>query len=402
MKMVILCHPPYLASQSMPRFARMLQSSFEALGHEVKMLAPTPRFHKLFVGHRYAKWGGYIDQYLIFPRQVRKALAAASPDTMFVFADQALGPWMPLVEDRPHVVHVHDLLNLRSALGAGPGYVTSFSGRVYQKYIRRGFRKAHHFISVSKKTRDDLHRYGGVEALTSEVVYNGLNYPYSPMTESAAFEKLRAAGFPAAPGGMILHVGGGQWYKNKRGLIALYSHYAAKVAAPLPLWCIGPEPGAGIARQIAEIPPAGRVLFFQNLDNATLQAAYSYARVFLFPSFGEGFGWPLIEAQACGCPVITTDEPPMNEVAGVAARYIPRLQPTADIDAWASQGATVLQELLALSAAERARVVQLGREWVGRFDAANAITRYLEIYTQILDGETARSTAGAMLKGLPR
>jgi glycosyltransferase involved in cell wall biosynthesis len=402
MKLVIFCHPPYLASQSMPRFAQMLRTSFEALGHEVEMWAPTPRFHKLFAGHRYEKWGGYIDQYLVFPMQVRRSLASTSPDTLFVFADQALGPWMPLLKGRPHVVHVHDLLNLRSALGAGPGYVTSFSGRVYQKYIRRGFRKAHHFISVSKKTRDDLHQYGKVDALTSEVVYNGLNFPYSPVEQSEAFEKLRAAGLPASPGGILLHVGGGQWYKNKGGLIAIYSRYAAAAASPLPLWCIGPRPSAAITRQLAQMPPAGRVLFFQNLDNATLQAAYSHARAFLFPSFAEGFGWPLVEAQACGCPVITTDEPPMNEVAGAAARYIPRLRLTSDLDAWASQGATVLRELLDLSAAERQHLVRSGCEWVKRFEAANAISRYLEIYQRILDTETARSTAGAPLKGSTR
>jgi glycosyltransferase involved in cell wall biosynthesis len=385
----------------MPRFAEMLRASFEALGHEVKLWAPHPRFHKLFAGHPYGKWGGYIDQYLIFPRRVRKALAAEPGDTMFVFADQALGPWVPLVMGRPHVVHVHDLLNLRSALGDYPGHVTSLSGRIYQRYIRRGFRRARHYISVSKKTREDLHRFGGVTALTSEVVYNGLNYPYCPMPEPQAVDILRAAGLPAPPGGMLLHVGGGQWYKNKGGLIALYSRYVADTPNPLPLWCVGPKPSAEVARMIRRIPATGQVAFFQNLDNPTLQAAYSYARVFLFPSFAEGFGWPLIEAQACGCPVITTDEAPMNEVAGEAARYIPRLSPTADLDAWAAHGARVLRELLALRPAERLEVVQRGYGWVKQFDSATAIARYLEIYQRILDVETARAAAGAPLKGLP-
>jgi glycosyltransferase involved in cell wall biosynthesis len=402
MNLVIFCHPPYLRSKSMPRFAQMLQTSFEALGHQVTMMAPQARFHKLFAGHRYAKWGGYIDQYLIFPIQVRRSLATTSADTIFVLADQALGPWMPLLKDRPHVVHVHDLLNLRSALGEGPGHVTSFSGRIYQRYIRRGFRKARHFISVSKKTRDDLHKYGEVEALTSEVVYNGLNYPYSPVAESLAYQKLREAGLPAAAGGMLLHVGGGQWYKNQGGLIALYSRYAAEVANPLPLWCIGPEPNGSNARKIREVPAAGRILFFQNLDGETLQAAYSYARAFLFPSFAEGFGWPLIEAQACGCPVITTDEPPMNEIAGTAARYIPRLLPGADIHAWALHGATVLREVLALSAAQRQEVVERGRDWFKRFETASAIARYLEIYQRILDTEPARAEGVVTLKGQSR
>jgi glycosyltransferase involved in cell wall biosynthesis len=200
---------------------------------------------------------------------------------------------------------------------------------------------------------------------------------------------------------MLLHVGGGQWYKNKGGLIALYSRYAAETENPLPLWCIGPKPSADIARMIRRVPAAGQVAFFQNLDNVALQAAYSHARAFLFPSFAEGFGWPLIEAQACGCPVITTDEAPMNEVAGDAARYIPRLSPAADIDEWAAHGARVLRDLLALEPAARLEVVQRGYSWVKQFDPGAAIERYLEIYQRILDFETARCGAGAALKGLP-
>jgi len=400
-RLVIFCHPPYMPSQSMPRFAKMLRAAFEALGHEVKLWAPQPRFHNLMAGRPYAKWAGYIDQYLIFPRHVRRAIEVEPPDTLFVFADQALGPWMPLVKDRPHVVHVHDLLNLRSALGDGPGHVTSLSGRIYQRYIRRGFRHARHYISVSKKTREDLHRFGAVDAATSEVVYNGLNYPYRPMKEADALDQLKSAGLAPPAGGMLLHVGGGQWYKNKAGLISLYSRYVADTPEPLPLWCIGPAPSAGIARLIREVPPAGRVTFFENVDNLTLQAAYSYARAFIFPSFAEGFGWPLIEAQACGCPVITTDEAPMNEVAGSAARYIPRLKLTADIDVWAAHGAQVLRELLALPPAERQALVLRGYDWVKHFDAGTAITRYLEIYQRVLDFETARSHAGTAMKGLP-
>jgi glycosyltransferase involved in cell wall biosynthesis len=398
MKLMIFCHPPFLSSQSMPRFAQMLRVSFEARGYEVELSAPRPLFHKLLAGRRYAKWAGYVDQYLIFPLQVRKTLASAPADTMFVFADQALGPWIPLLKDRPHVVHVHDLLNLRSALGERSGHVTPFTGRIYQRYIRRGFRKARHFISVSNKTREDLHKYGEVEALTSEVVYNGFNFPYAPMAPGDALRVLREAGLPATPRGMLLNLGGGQWYKNQRGLIALYARYAANVEDPLPLWCIGPTPNAAVARLLESVPSAGQVLFFKNLSNTTLQAAYSHARAFIFPSLAEGFGWPLIEAQACGCPVITTDDAPMNEVAGGAARYLPRLEPAADIDAWARQGARTLADLLALEPCERLRLTQLGRDWVKRFDGGAAIGRYLEIYERIFTAETSRLQFTATLR----
>ncbi len=371
-------------SQSMPRFARMLQSAYEARGHAVTVWSPDDWFHRRFNGTRFAKWAGYLDQYWLFPRSVRRRLVSTPDDTLFVFCDQALGPWVPLVSHRPHVVHAHDLLALRSALGDLPENPTRFTGRVYQRYIRRGFKHARHFISVSMKTREDLHRFGEIEAVTSEVVYNGLNFPYEPLARNTAIERLRAAGLPDSPEGFLLHVGGNQWYKNQRGVIALYRHYVVQESNPLPLWCVSPEPDAAIAAAVARIPAVGHVRFLQGVDNPTLQAAYSQARAFLFPSLAEGFGWPLIEAQACGCPVITTDEAPMNEVAGKAALYLPRLRMSDSIENWASAGAQILVGLLAESTADRDYRTTEGRAWAQRFDANRAIEAYLGLYARLV------------------
>ncbi len=367
----------------------MLKSAYEARGHSVTLWSPRAVLFNWLPRSRFAKWGGYIDQYLLFPLMVRKALRRIPTDTLFVFCDQALGPWVPLVRGRPHVVHVHDLLALRSALGDVPENRTGITGRIYQRYIRRGFRQARHFICTSKKTREDLRRFGAISGSSVEVVYNGLNHPYVPMTPEEAHAVLREAGLPVPAAGMVLHVGGGQWYKNQKGVILIYAHYAAHCAGsqsrPLPLWCISPQPNDALRRTLASVPPNGQVQYFQKLDARTLQAAYSIARVLLFPSLAEGFGWPLIEAQACGCPVITTDEPPMNEVAGDTAHYLPRLRQGSDIDAWAANGAVVLRALLDQDPARRLSESERGRAWVERFDADGAIDRYLAIYARVLD-----------------
>jgi glycosyltransferase involved in cell wall biosynthesis len=281
---------------------------------------------------------------------------------------------------------VHDLLALRSALGDIPENPTSITGRVYQRYIRRGFRHARHFVSISAKTRDDLNRFGRVTPLTSEVVYNGLNFPYAPLAFEESQRLLHGAGLTAPPTSLLLHVGGGQWYKNLPGVIAIYAQYAAHVTDPLPLWCVSPEPKNGAAKSMLnEVPETGRVRFLGNLDSATLQALYSRASAFLFPSLAEGFGWPLIEAQACGCPVITTDEPPMNEVAGDAACYLPRLSSPAQIESWSARGAILLGELLSESAPAKARRKEFGLEWVKRFDANRAIEGYLSVYKAVAE-----------------
>lgn len=385
MKLILFCHPQFMRSQSMPRFAGMLRRAYEERGIQVETWAPQARFRRLIARGPAAKWAGYLDQYLLFPQFVRNRLKHVGSDTLFVFCDQAMGPWIPLVANRPHVVHAHDMLALRSALGDIPENPTSWTGRVYQRYIRRGIRRARHFISISNKTREDLHRFADVRPVTSEVVHNGLNFPYSRMSATEASATLAAAGLPAEERGMLLHVGGAQWYKNLRGVIALYSRYVEQHDSPLALWCISPQPKPEIRALIGAIPAKGKVLFCGDIDNRVLQAAYSHARALLFPSLAEGFGWPLIEAAACGCAALTTDEPPMNEIGGPRAVYLPRLHWDENLHAWASRAAQALDVLLAKIAAEGAEEAEQAAQWARRFDGARTIDRYLEIYRAIIN-----------------
>ena len=390
MNIVLFSHPAFMRSQSMPRFARMLQEAYLAKGHKVQVWAPKALVYNWVPKGRLTKWAGYIDQYLLFPRWVRKQLKHQTAGSLYVFCDQALGPWIPLARHLPHVVHVHDLLALRSALGDVPENPTSATGRLYQRYIRHGFQQAKHFISISKKTCDDLHHFGQVKPLTSEVVYNGLNYPFGPMPPNDAVQMLTRAGLPTHAAGMLLHVSGGQWYKNLAGVIHLYGEYAKIEDQPLPLWCISPSPSPAIQKMVNQLPAKAQVLFFQSLDNEALVAAYSVARVFMVPSLAEGFGWPIIEAQACGCPVITTNAPPMNEIGGPATRYLPVLHKDDDVHTWAAAGAGTLKNLLDLPPAQRQQLVALGQQHAAQFSADGAIDAYLQIYQQVLATSTPR------------
>ena len=385
MNIVLFSHPAFLNSQSMPRFARMLEQAYVTRGHQVQIWSPQAKLYAITPQGPLSKWAGYVDQYLLFPLWVRKQVKQQPADTLYVFCDQALGPWAPLVKHKPHVVHVHDLLALRSALGDVPENPTAWSGKLYQRYIRRGFGQAKHFISVSNKTCDDLHRFGNVTAITSELIYNGLNHPYTPMALIEALQVLEYAGFTLNQEGMLLHLGGSQWYKNLAGVIRLYSEYAKREKNPLPLWCVSPNPSASVQALLKKVPSQGKVLFVQGIDNHTLQAAYSLARAFIFPSLAEGFGWPIIEAQACGCPVITTDAAPMNEIGGGAATYIPVLRMTDDPQQWAQQAAATLKNLLAKSETQRQALVNEGITNVSRFDADAAIEGYLNVYRQVLE-----------------
>ena len=138
------------------------------------------------------------------------------------------------------------------------------------------------------------------------------------------------------------------------------------------------------ARMAESLPAEAEVRFLQRLDNDVLEALYSLADALLFPSLAEGFGWPIAEGLACGCPVITTGEAPMNEVGGPHAYYLPRLVGADAMAAWAAQGARLLESLLERPEAEREAAAQAGMEWAQRYDGEKAIDSYLRVYESVL------------------
>lgn len=397
MHIVLFAHPEFTTSQSMPRFARMLQKAYQARGHQVQIWAPKSQLHGWFKGPL-AKWAGYVDQYLLFPHRVKRQLAACPPNTLFVLTDQALGPWVPLLKGRPLVVHVHDLLALRSALGEVPQNPTRWSGRVYQHYIRRGFAQAEHFLCISNRTREELLRVGRVQPTTCDVVHNGLNQKFYPLPLAEARSLVRKAGLPMPEQGVLLHISGNQWYKNVVGVVRLYTEYARATPNPLPLWLVGVRPDDAVQVALEQVPDEGTVHFLYGIEHTLLLAVYTLSRAFLFPSLAEGFGWPIVEAQACGCPVLTTDDAPMNEIGGPETTYLPLLQPGADPTIWAQEGARALQKVLDVPAEEAERRSQACIAWAKRFESTVAIDRYLSVYARVLQS-SFKTTAQATVQG---
>ena len=192
MHIVFFAHPNFLGHQSMPRFAKMLADGMERKGHEVEVWSPQEKFRKFFRTNLGKKWFGYIDQYVVFPLQLRNAIKKVPIDTLFVFTDQALGPWVPMVASRPHVIHCHDFLAQLSALGKIPENLTGWTGIQYQKFIRKGYSKGDNFISVSNKTKEHLHQFLNHKPAISEVVYNGLNRNFKPGDMEAVRDELSA------------------------------------------------------------------------------------------------------------------------------------------------------------------------------------------------------------------
>lgn len=388
MNLVFFTHPDFLNHQSMRRFTEMLAEGMIKRGHQVHFWAPQAKFFNMPSPSSTKKWLGYIDQFIVFPQTVRNRLYSCPSNTLFVFTDQALGPWVPLVADRPNVIHTHDFMAQRSALGEIQENSTKWTGRIYQSYIRKGYSKGKNFIPISEKTKEDLLRFLRNDGVSIEMVHNGMHQLCEPQESANARCQLGAKIGLDLNSGFLLHVGGNAWYKNRSGVIEIYNAWRSHYNEELPLLLIGQKPDHRLL-EIAEASPYKESIhFLPDIDDDHVQIAYNGASVFLFPSLAEGFGWPIAEAMASGCPVITTNEAPMTEVAGDAGFLIPR-KPLNDSTQWAAMAASVVNDIITLDPIKRKKITARGIRNVERFNPKIFLDKIESIYTNILQSHSA-------------
>ncbi|MCY7421217.1 MAG: glycosyltransferase [Chitinophagaceae bacterium] len=388
MNLVLFTHPEFLSQQSMPRYAKMIQDGMIKRGHTVEIWTPTSRVYKLPFGKSFKKWLGYVDQFLIFPFEVKNRLKKLPVDTLFVFTDHALGPWVPLVKNRLQIIHCHDFLAQHSALGTVPENRTSWTGRLYQKIIRKGYVKGRNFISVSQNTRYDLHKFLSRVPKISEVVYNGLNQCFECGDVYVAREHFSTLINRDLSQGYLLHIGGNNWYKNRGGVIEIYCGWRKDSKYKLPLLLVGSSPSKSLIDQRNESPYKNDIFFLNDIDDNGLKLAYHGASLFLFPSLAEGFGWPIAEAMASGCPVLTTNRAPMTEVAGTAAFLIPRMPADPGlVKDWVCKAREVIDLVLNLDTEERNKIVSSGLINALRFNTEYALDKIENIYLEVIQGQ---------------
>ena len=363
---------------SMLRYAAWLERALKARGYQVTVAEPRAFFSRLAWGSGLKKYIGYLDKFLIFPPRLRRL--ARTHDLVHVL-DHSNSMYLRTVRGKPSLITCHDVLAVRAARGEFPQALTGWSGRLLQRWILSGLRGARHVLCVSGKTAGDLKALIESSGKDTEetdkncaelrVICNPLNWSYR--TGAALPEDLTSR-LGLRPGERyFLHVGGNQWYKNRAGVLSIFARLAGMVEfSSARLVMAGkPLPGelrAAIHRERLE----GRVIEAVDATSEELQALYGNALALLFPSLEEGFGWPILEAQACGCPVIASRRPPMTEVAGEAAILIDPAEPQAAAMAIAA----------GLKGSEQLRAA--GFKNLKRFDAEAIADRYCAFYESIL------------------
>lgn len=367
MKILLIGNYETLAQQSMQRFAEMLREGLTAAGHEVRLVRPPVWLGRLRRGETgLAKWIGYLDRFVLYPPLLRRQIRWA--DVVHVCVDPI---YIPRTLHKASIFTCHDVLPIRAALGEILESSIGWTGRNYQRWSLSCLKRARLVACVSNQTKNEVVRLAGLPESRLAVIPNALNYPYRFMPAAEADAHLRALALdPAQP--FFIHVGGNQWYKNRPGVLRLFAELIKHPAYAQHRLVMAGKPWTAEMRALcAELALDGRVDERIDVSNEQLRALYSRAEALLFPSLAEGFGWPIAEAQACGCPVATTGRAPMTEVGGEAAIYIDPDDPAAA----ARRAADALTN--------QARWRAAGLENAQRFSTQAMVEGYLQCYAAV-------------------
>jgi glycosyltransferase involved in cell wall biosynthesis len=186
------------------------------------------------------------------------------------------------------------------------------------------FRKLRHsdlVIAISRATRDDLVRLMGVDPERIRVVYPGIDHGLFNVSNAVEQAHLKDLQLRYGIGGRyLLYVGDSEWRKNLRRCLEALQGINPEVKLVL----AGKRAltDARLHGWIEELGLDKRVILPGFVPDADLPVLYGGAVAFLFPSLYEGFGLPVAEAMACGCPVITSGVSSLPEVAGEAGLLV--------------------------------------------------------------------------------
>jgi glycosyltransferase involved in cell wall biosynthesis len=165
-------------------------------------------------------------------------------------------------------------------------------------------------ICISETTRQDVLAAYAVEADRVQVAC---------LAHSALFKRAAGQVNPLFPEPFVLYVGSRTHYKNFDFLLSAYARWAQRDAIYLVV--VGGRWTKAEERLLQQYGLMDRVRLLSGVGDAQLAVLYNTALAFVYPSLYEGFGIPLLEAMACGCPVVTSDIPASREVTDGCAFY---------------------------------------------------------------------------------
>ena len=230
-------------------------------------------------------------------------------------ADVFLSPdgYLSLRTDVPQIAVFHDL-NFEHY----PKDLPWIHRHYYKHYFPRFAAKATRMATVSEFSKQDIQKWYHVPADLIDVVYNGVNESYTPISDE---EKVKVRGQYSEGKPFFVYIGAIHQRKNLKNLFLAFEHFKKSYALPHKLVIVGARKWwtDEMQQTLDDMKFQDDVLFTGRLNNKELNRVLSSATALTYVSYFEGFGIPIVEAFACEVAVITSNVTSMPEVAGDAA-----------------------------------------------------------------------------------
>ncbi len=283
--------------------------------------------------------------------------------------------YIPPTRRARRLITIHDVYFKHA-----PDHVEPYGGRYFLNTFERGLPALDHVIAVSRFTRDEFLRHYPIDPDRITVVPHGVDFDrFHERAEAADDACLTALGIEPPYFFCVATI---EPRKNLGALVEAYAkarQIARTDAGELPRLIIAGQQGWDVGAFEARLDEArlrDRIQLTGYVPNAALPALYRQALGFIFPSLYEGFGLPVLEAMACGCPTLISQTASLPEVAGEAAAYFDP-KDTSSI-------ANVLARFVT-DPSMRNSLREAGLKQVRSFDWATTARKTLEVYKRVMD-----------------
>ncbi len=274
---------------------------------------------------------------------------------------------IPLVKRCPLIATVHDMAPF--ALSHKYSRSRTF---YHTQVLARVIHRCDRIITISQYTKGDITRYTGYPADKIDVIYSGIDpSTYRPVERAEASEALRQRYNLKDP--FIVYVSRVEHPgKNHLNLLKAFEAFKQRHDSPHHLVCAGPDwSGAEVPKDYAkDSKVADQVHFLGSIPTEDIVRLYSACDLMVFPSLFEGFGFPLLEAMACGAPAICSNTTSLGELA-------PDPNMTFDPE---SPDDICAKLALGLDLPERDAVVASGKKYAASFRWENTAQQVLQVY----------------------
>ena len=236
----------------------------------------------------------------------------------------------PLSTSIPLVITLHDIIYMESLSLFRKGFSNYQKfGNMYRRMVVPAVvRKSRKLITVSEFEKKRIADFFHLGENRIAAVYNGVSPYFKPVTDPVLLEGMRKK--YKLPDKYFFFFGNTDPKKNTKGVLRALSdlHKQSDEKIPLVMLDFDREELVRLIAEIGDPDLSNHIILTGYVPNTELPAIYSLCTVFLYPSLRESFGIPMLEAMACGVPVITSDTSSMPEVGGDAALFIDPYDPS--------------------------------------------------------------------------